>query len=68
MLPALSASVTVCKVVDIRTNAMIKLPAVVDIGKAADNDPTFDPCTAFACTSAIPLPPLKMPLIDRLRG
>src|SRR4029077_13618409 len=51
-----------------RTNATIRLPAVLDIGKEADTDATLDPETAFACTSEIPLPPLEMLLIVMLRG
>ena len=56
MFPALSVTVTVCVEVDIRTNAMIRFPAVLLPGNAAASEATEVPCTAFDCDSATPPP------------
>jgi hypothetical protein len=52
-LPALSVTATVWEVVDIRTKAMIRLPAVLPEGNALDTDGTPEPAVAFDCTRAI---------------
>src|ERR1700687_2468294 len=56
------APVEVCPLEDMRTNAMIKLPAVLLVGNDTDTEPTPDPSIAFDCTSPIPppLPPLVL--------
>ena len=51
-MPRLSVIETVCVVVDIRTNATIKLPAVFGDRKLVVTDPTALPSTEFDCTSA----------------
>src|SRR5690242_16021441 len=56
-LPAVSARVTVCEVVDMRTNAMIKSPLELAAGNATDMDPNPDPWREFACTNPMPPPP-----------
>src|ERR1700682_3509603 len=60
--------VTVCVAVDMRTKAMMRLPAVLDAGKATETDPTPTPWSEFACTSAIPPPGIELLLIVRLRA
>src|SRR4051812_16259498 len=37
-----------------RTNAMIRLPAMLALGKLAESDGTLVPCTPFDCTSEMP--------------
>src|ERR1700694_4943051 len=61
-VPTLSVTVTLCPLEDMRTNAMIKLPAVLLVGNDTDTEPTPDPSIAFDCTSPIPppLPPLVL--------
>src|ERR1700737_1758148 len=55
MLWRLSVTVTVCEVVDMRTNAMIRLPAVLAVLKGVDtavNGPA-DPKEVPDCTNVI---------------
>jgi hypothetical protein len=55
MLPALLLTVTVWVAVDMRTNAMIRLPAVLFAGKAAHTELMCEPSIELDCTSAIGL-------------
>ena len=57
-MPALSVTLTVCEVVDMRTNARIRLPAVLTLGNTDRTKPTPEPIAFADCTSAIPPPPL----------
>ena len=58
--PALSATLTVCEVVDILTKAMIRLPAVFALENAAATDPVAVPSIEFAWINAIEEPPAPM--------
>src|SRR5579871_613942 len=49
-----------------RTNARIRLPAVVLAGNATASEPTADPCVAFSCTSPIPPPAAAMVMLSAL--
>ena len=58
-------TVTVWDELDIRMNAIIKLPAVLLPENATETDPTADPCTALDCTIEMPVLPGLIVILRR---